>query len=298
MSLLAALAALAWEHARPRRPATPLTQARRWQGWLLEHFNAGKEQHGILAWLLAAALPALILGLMRGLLADIWSLLAWALDVVVLYLCLGFRPGMAQAVAVAAALLRRETEEARRLLLAWRPGLLAGAEVSGLSRQLVEETLKLALGRLFAVLFWFLLLGAPGAALYLLGRLAREVWRVDPVFAAFALRAAGWMEWLPARLLAFSFAIVGNFQDAMDAWRSQARAWGVSEEGCVLAAGAGALGVRLGGRLTLPEGELARPDLGVDEAAGPETLAAAEALIWRAVVLWLAVVLLVWLGGV
>jgi cobalamin biosynthesis protein CobD/CbiB len=235
--------------------------------------------------------------LARGLLADWGALLAWALDVTALYLCLGFRPGMARAAEVSAALMRRELEEARRLWQAWRPGLMAGADVGSLSRQVTEEVLKLALGRLFTVLFWFLLLDAAGAVLYFLTRLARDGWHGDPTFAAFATQVCGWLEWLPARLLAFSFAIVGNFQDAMEAWRTQAPSWGVGEEGCVLAAGAGALGVRLGGRLHLSEGDLARPDLGVEEPAGPETLAAAEALVWRAVMLWLAVLLLLWLGG-
>lgn len=298
MSLFATLAALAWEHAHPQHPAALRQRVRRWHGWLLEHFNAGGEQHGVLAWTLGACLPALGMYLLQGLLAGWWAPLGWALEVLVLYLCLDFRTGMARAAAIASTLLRRDAVEARRMLLEWRPGGLAGVDVSSLSRQAVEGVLRLAMERLFSVLFWFFLLSAPGAALYLLTRMARDVWHTDRAFSDFATRLCHWLDWLPARLLAFSFAIVGNFQDAMDSWRTQGRAWGNVNEGTVLAAGAGALGIRLGGRLWLPEGELAQPDLGVDAPATPETVSAAEALVWRALLLWLAVLALFWLGEV
>ncbi|MBI5331925.1 MAG: cobalamin biosynthesis protein [Betaproteobacteria bacterium] len=297
MSLFATLAALAWEHARPSRPPQPLQQARRWHGWLLEYLNAGGEQHGVLAWTLGVGLPALAVLLLQGRLEGGWEALGWAAEVAVLYFCLGFRPGMGRAAAIAGALMRREIAEAQQRLHEWRPGLRAGADVSSLARQTVEELLRLAMGRLFGVLFWFFLLGAAGAVLYLLTREACSRWHGEAAFGAFSARVQVWLDWLPARMLAFSFAIVGNFQDAMDSWRSQARAWGDEAEGAVLAAGAGALGLRLGGRIHLADGDLARPDLGLDEAAGAEAVSAAEALIWRALLLWLAALALLWLGG-
>src|SRR5205085_1068204 len=52
---------------------------------------------------------------------------------------------------------------------------------------------------------------------------------------------------VPARLTAFGFAVVGNFQDAVDGWKRDAGLWKHANEGIILAAAAGAVGVQLGG---------------------------------------------------
>ena len=67
------------------------------------------------------------------------------------------------------------------------------------------------------------------------------------------------------RLSAVGFAIAGNFEDAISAWRTQARSWIDQGQGIVLASGAGALGVRLGGPLPLDVGVDFRPELGDGE---------------------------------
>jgi cobalamin biosynthesis protein CobD/CbiB len=63
----------------------------------------------------------------------------------------------------------------------------------------------------------------------------------------------------PARLTALSFAIVGDFEDAIYCWRTQAKTWaaeaGGEHAGIVLASGAGALGVLLGGSVPVVGGE-------------------------------------------
>lgn len=297
MTLFATLAALAWEYFRPERPDLPRHSASRWHRWLLDNVNAGGRQHGLLAWVLGALLPAMVLGGLGHLLTGIWSPLGWAFDVVVLYFCLGFRQASFLAASVARALQAQELERARRTLMAWRPGILAGRDEAALARQTVEEILRQSLVRLFGVLFWFFLLGVAGAALYLLTRLGRERWHVEPVFNAMTTRIAYWMDWLPARIAAFSFAVVGNFQDALECWRGQAHAWGDENEGVLLAAGAGALGLQLGGNIDLAEGELVRPALGVEELPGAPTVDNAVALIWRAALLWVGVLGLLWLGS-
>jgi adenosylcobinamide-phosphate synthase len=118
-----------------------------------------------------------------------------------------------------------------------------------------------------------------------------------PAYGEFAARACQALDWLPIRAAAFSFAIVGNFQDALESWRGQSHAWGDVNQGVLLAAGAGALGVQLGGTIVVTGGELLRPPLGGDEPPGPETIDGAIALVLRAVLLWLAVAGLIWLGS-
>jgi cobalamin biosynthesis protein CobD/CbiB len=301
MNLFALLAALGLEHWRPERPGRPRRTAGDWLAWLLENLNAGGEQHGALAWTLGALAPALVVAGLWGVLDDVWQPLAWVFSVVALYFCLGFKVASFRAASVMRALRDADTAMARELLAEWRPGILAGADESALIRQTLEETLRQSMIRLFGVLFWFLVLGPAGAVLYLLTRLARDRWHGEAAFARFAGLVAGWLDWLPVRIVAFSFAIVGNFQDALEAWRAQARGWGDEHDGILLAAAAGALGLQLGGVINLPAGELDRPVLGPDDAhGGPpglESLDAVVALIWRATLLWVAVLGLLWLGS-
>jgi len=297
VSLFAPLAALVWEYLRPHAPDLPAREIARGQRWLLEHFNAGGHQHGMLAWTLGALLPALTLALVAALLGGWFELLGWAFEVLVLYFLLGFRRASFQAASIARALAAADLAHARSNLIAWNPGLAAGDGQDDLIRQSLEETLKAALAALFGVLFWYWVTGIAGAVLYSFSHSCRDQWQGEGVFATFAQRVVYWMDWLPARALGFSFAIVGNFQDATECWRGQARLWRDDNEGVILAAGAGALGIRLGGTLHVAECEVPRPDLGIDEPPGLDSIDAGVALIWRAALLWLAVAGLLWLGS-
>jgi adenosylcobinamide-phosphate synthase len=121
-------------------------------------------------------------------------------------------------------------------------------------------------------------------------------------FGAPARRLLWLLDWIPARLTALSFAIVGDFEDAIHCWRTQASSWaqqgGGEHEGIVLASGAGALGVVLGGALPVPGGGEPeyRPELGMGELADAELLPSGVGLVWRALVLWLLLMLLLTLA--
>lgn len=96
----------------------------------------------------------------------------------------------------------------------------------------VEEAVCVqANNRLFAVIFWFVLLGPPGAWAYRVTDMIRR----RAVFAASReeeengncerLREAatmlhGWLAWVPARLTAIGYAAAGNFDTALGAWRA------------------------------------------------------------------------------
>jgi cobalamin biosynthesis protein CobD/CbiB len=110
------------------------------------------------------------------------------------------------------------------------------------------------------------------------------------------------LDWVAVRLVALSFAIVGDFEDAVYCWRTQAASWASQEggmhAGIVLASGAGALGVTIGGSLPMLGSEPEfRPELGVGDAADPDVLPSAAGLVWRALVLWLLLMLLLTLAN-
>jgi cobalamin biosynthesis protein CobD/CbiB len=120
-----------------------------------------------------------------------------------------------------------------------------------------------------------------------------------------AQKAFRWVDWLPVRVTAGIYAMVGNFEDAVRQWRSQVSAAPGSHndtERVLIAAGSGAIGVRL----ALPEapsGADSLEDFTLGASAevplrDPDELAMASAvgLVWRAVLVWFFMVLLFSLG--
>jgi cobalamin biosynthesis protein CobD/CbiB len=155
----------------------------------------------------------------------------------------------------------------------------------------------------FAVLLCYVLLPGPsGAVLYRLAAIVRERWRgkgvaVDSEFSTFSGRAFGIIDWLPSRATAAGFAIVGDFEDAVHCWRTQASQWPERDEGIVIASGAGALGVQLG--LSPVDGVEAadRTQFGLGDAADVDFMQSAVGLVWRATVLWMLLLFLLGLAS-
>ncbi|NTV94443.1 MAG: regulatory signaling modulator protein AmpE [Thiobacillus sp.] len=277
MTLWGALLALAWEQVAPLfRPSQLERLYGSYADWLYPRVNAGTRGHGLLAWALAALAPALAVGLVGGWLAELFWPLGLAWSALVLYRCLGFRQPFDQARAVTDALMSGDPGRARDKLAAL--GGEAGPEPEDVAHAAIGRLFQLALERLFGVLLWFILLGPFGAAAYALTRLLAERWRGEVDFHAAIAQVVSLLDWLPARLMALSFAVVGNFEEAMVAWRSRVAVADPYNEGVVRAAGLGALGLD-------------------GEAAGPEYVAGTVGLLNRAVLLWLGVLGLLWLGG-
>ncbi len=316
MNFLAVLAALGLEQWRAFRWRGALERAfvlyvRR----LEEKLNGGTRQQGVVAAVLALAPPAAIAAFVFWSLQALHPLLALAWNVVLLYLLMGFRRFSHAFSGVAAALKAGDLTGARRWLAGWR-GIespeLSSADVAKLA---IERGLVDSFRQVFAVLFWFTVLPGPaGAVLYRACVLVADEWRGDmrgtegtPIararaaFGAPARRLLWLLDWIPVRLTALSFAIVGDFEDAVYCWRTQAKTWadqeGGEHVGLVLASGAGALGVVVGGSLPAAIGEPEyRPELGMGDPAEADFLPSAVGLVWRALVLWLLLILLLTLA--
>ncbi len=304
MNLLALIAVFFIEQYQPlayrRVVGEPLQQ---WADFMAQRFNAGQRSHGVAAWLLAVLLPVLALALVYFALAAVSSLLALALTVGVLYLGMGFRQFSHHFSEIQLALRLGDIERARQALAEWQGRGRQTLSAGEIAAEAIETALLAAHRHVFAVMLWFVLLPGPcGVLLYRLAQIVQERWAQldrdngeEGEFARFSRRAFFWLDWLPQRATAVAFAIVGNFEDALHCWRSQVNQGFVAPESAiVLASGAGALGVRLGGD-DFAEGEVsAAPEFGVGEPADPDTLQRAVGLVWRATVLW--VILLLSLG--
>ena len=289
MSVVAIIAALLLEQWRPliERKAYNALLAR-WANWLENTFNAGESRHGRIAWTVAAA--PLVLGSLALYYLLLWlhPLFALGLNIAALYVTLGFRQFSHYFTAIQLALKAGHLDRARELIGTWRGESAAHRSKEEVVRLAIEEALVASHQHVFAVLFWFMLLPGPsGAILYrLAGYLARR-WTTHGAFGTFALRVHKAMEWPAVRLTAIAFAVVGDFEDAIYSWRTQAESWAEPQLGIVLAAGAGAMGVRLGMPLAEADGTVhPRPDLGLGESADEAFLDSTVGLLWRSLVVW------------
>lgn len=303
MTFFSLLAALLLEHFRPLGYPLPHYQAfGRYARFIERQSNAGQYQHGVIAWGVAV-LPVLIaVTLVYFLLMAVNPLLAWAWSALVLYVTLGFKYFSKAAESIARALEADDAERARSALTIWR-GLDASAlNTDDIARLAIERTLESAHRQMFGVIVCFVLLspfGPAGAVLYRLASILGRTWGKDDLsgqFGEFAARAFYWINWIPARLTAMSFAVAGNFEDAMYCWRSQAQDWPDETEGIVLASGAGALGVRIGAPVNTADGWASRPELGLGNRADAQSLDSVISLAWRVLGLWLLALLLLTLA--
>lgn len=221
-------------------------------------------------------------------------------DVLLLTLALGGRSLAEHATQVGADLLAGDLAAARRSVSFLVSRNTAELDEEGVARACVESTLENGADAIFAALFWFALFGGAGAVVYRLANTLDAMWGYrTPRLAAFGFAAAridDVLNYVPARLTASAYALCGNARQAFACWRRQAPQWDSPNAGPVMAAGAGALGVALGGAAIYHGRVEARPQLGAGAPPRGADIVRAIALLRRALLLWLVVWLL--LAGV
>jgi adenosylcobinamide-phosphate synthase len=324
MSFFAVLLALIVEQLRPLPQGNPVHETLvSWARWTSRNFDAGREHHAWVVWVITVAVPSALVSLVFLALNHYSVLLALLWNLLVLYLTLGFRQFSHYFTDIRDALEQGKEEHARQLLQSWR--LLDASDLprDQLLRHVIEHALLAAHRHVFGVFFWFVLgsslgLGPMGAMFYRMAEFCSRYWALKsrplgaPINERLMLRSRqtfAVIDYVPARLTAAGFAVVGNFEEAIDCWRKYAKLWKQSNDGTVLAAAAGAVGLALGGA-SAPElsptvvprraGALA----GGFEAGVPPEQASAEGstpgvapqighlrtvvgLVWRSVVLWM-----------
>jgi adenosylcobinamide-phosphate synthase len=307
MSFLCVLAALSLEQLRPlAHPSVLELSFTRYAGRLARDLNAGRLVHGTIGWLVGV-LPWVALTLVvHYLLSALGPLFGWGWAVAVLYACIDFKPMLSDYSAIIEALRAGELERARELVGRWRSESAAQYSESDVARVAIESALLRAHRDLLAVVAWFVVLPGPaGAVLYKLSAMLVDEWgrRADEDFQAFgqfSSRVLRVLDWIPVRLTAIGFAIAGDLEDALQCWRTQPSAWSDPELGIVLASGAGALGVRLGGPLPRAADVDYRAQLGTGDEPDTNYMQSAVGLIWRTLVIGMIVLLLVtlarWVG--
>jgi adenosylcobinamide-phosphate synthase len=286
-----------------------------WLGWVEKNFNAGRNHHAWAVWLISNLMPVILVYFLYLWLSAFGFIFNFILSVAILYFTLGFRQFSYNYTDIKNALSRGDESEARRLLSEWQHLDTSELPKTELIRQVIEHSLLAAHKHVFGVFFWFVILssfglGPIGAVLYRMTEYSSRYWSsktrtghvaVNERLLSLSQRLFNKLDYLPARLTAFGFAVVGNFEEAITGWRRDAFLWKQPNEGVILAAAAGAVGVQLGegfapgiasDRVQNFETAGAQKTVysqGLTQGRAPEIahLSSVVGLIWRSVILWM-----------
>ena len=256
-----------------------------------QRLNQRSLLSGVIAWLLVV-LPWVGLAWLS------WREVPWLVDSLLLYFALGAKSLGEHAEAVATPLAAGDLATARTKV-GWMVSRDTQAlDESGVAKAGMESVLENGNDAIFGTLFWFCLFGGVGALMFRLANTLDAMWgyRTERfnLFGRFAARFDDVINYLPARLTALTYAILGNTRQALTCWRTQAATWESPNAGPVMSAGAGSLNVLLGGAAIYHGQEEQRPPLGAGQPPVAADLARAIRLIRRSLWLWLA---MLWLIG-
>ncbi len=273
------------EHLEERRRADWF---RHYVAWCHGHLGVGEFTHSTfgLALILGPVLVATLI-LSAVLHAVLFGVAGLAFDVAVLLFCLGPRDLEAEIGAYLDAAAAhdgmREQAIAGALLEEAAP-----MEPAARVLAVTEGALAEANNRLFAVLFWFMVLGPFGAVLY---RASYELARIEREqageVAPWTERLLGLLDWPAARLTVLGYALAGHFDAAFPVLRryllSVEEPLYLRNRTLLREAGRAALGPQV---QWLQAGLDPQPPL-----------AAALSLITRSLLLWIALLALLTLAG-
>ncbi len=222
----------------------------------------------------------------------------------VLYIAIGWTSLLQHAKAISVPLSAGDLLAARDAvsrIVSRDSQNLTEAEIA---KAATESVLENGGDAIFAALFWFMLAGVPGVVIYRLSNTLDAMWGYKNAryvhFGWAAARFDDLLNFIPARLTAMSYTLCGSLngqtQNAWHSWRQQAGTWKSPNAGPVMAAGAGAIGVELGGSAQYHGQTQTRPTLGAGVEPSAKSIEDACNLVNHSLVLWLLVIgVLVWI---
>ena len=210
---------------------------------------------------------------------------------IILWIAIGWKSMKDHARAVAVPLSTGDVEGARRPL-----SMIVSRDTAVMDEEMIvgstlESILENGHDCLFASLFWYAVLGPAGVVLHRLSNTLDAMWgyRTERYrqFGFAAARLDDCLGWIPARLTGLCYALSGSFVNAVKSWGAQAGKHKSINGGLVMASGAGALGIRIGGPVIYHGVLENKPFLGVGRAVESSDIQRSISLIHRSVAVWI-----------
>lgn len=249
---------------------------------------------GVFAWLLAVVPLLLLWDLLESLLP---TLIVNTVAVVVVYFSIGWQSLREHGLAIANPLMKGDLVQARIAV-----SYIVSRDTQTLNEEQVakagiESVLENGSDAVFAPIFWFLMLGVPGAILYRLANTLDAMWGYKTSkllhFGWCAARVDDVLNYIPAKLVVFSYALCGKYSNAIQAARAPEASWKSPNAGPVMAAGAASLGLAVGGEAVYFGKTESRPVLGKGTAPIANDLARSISLVDRTLYLWVLCVIFI-----
>ena len=281
VTLLASLLALLLDYyfGEPKR-FHPLIGFGRLAQWVETMMNSDTQNNqkiypfimGALAWLLVVSPIVFGVFFIQQFIQNHLPLLMTLLSMAFFgYLAIGWKSLQEHGTAVADAFKNNDPEQARVKTSYLVSRDTTELNETELSRATIESVLENGNDAVFAALFWLILLGAPGVILYRLSNTLDAMWGYRnerfEYFGKFTAHMDDVLNYIPARLCALLYTLCGDTKTALIAWKTQAHNWYSPNAGVVMATGAGALGLRLGGAAIYHGSLKERPNLGSGKEA-------------------------------
>ncbi len=221
--------------------------------------------------------------------------IAWFADMLLLYFAIGSHSLMQHAQQIYQPLLQHDLKKARRALSMIVSRDTAQLNEDEITTATIESVLENGNDAIFGAIFWFLLFGGTGAILFRLANTLDAMWGYrTPRFLYFGWAAArldDLLNLIPARLTALSYALCGHSSSAIKCWFTQAHTWYSPNAGPVMATGAGALRIKLGGSAIYHGSIKQRPTLGVGVAPEASHILHSIKLVKHSLALWCVMII-------
>ena len=269
----------------------------RYASWLESRSAETSFWNGAGGVLVTLSIPLLLLGVLVYLAGEVHFLLGFVLSL--LALIYSFGPALNSLVNRYADALSSDDDSACREILdqiLYGEGAAGGTDPD----RVISSIMLRAHEYLFAVVFWFVLLGAVGALMYcLVLNLAQRYEKTESGYAGAIRDLHNILMWPSARLLALGFALGGSLVSALESWRTvSGNTLDISRE-VIAVSGFGALHYAPAGGVDTDaeEDAGAEEDTGADKEVFIARIGETLALINRTLIVWLIVLGLMTIAG-
>lgn len=260
---------------------------------------------GCIAWFLLVMLPTVCIvlfsfwitriadGFLQSFVNGQWSdyfSIAFFFDAVFLYLAMGHASLRQHAMAIMTPLSQGNLSLARKKV-AWIVSRdTEGLDENSVCKATIESVLENGSDAIFAPIFWFVVGGLPAVVIYRLSNTLDAMWGYKTerflYFGRFSARMDDVLNYIPSRLVACSYALLGHTQQAFNCWRNQSALLKSPNAGVVMTAGAGALNVQLGGEASYHGKVIKKPMFGSAVVAVSQDILRSLSLVRHTLLLW------------
>jgi len=225
-----------------------------------------------------------------------WEMLNLFIAPVIVYFCIAAKSLKQHAIAVYNALIAEDLSLAKQQVALIVSRQTDKMDSNDVRKATIESVLENGADAIFAPVFWFVIAGPAGIVLYRLSNTLDAMWGYkNQRFLYFGWAAARFddiLNWVPARLTALTYALLGQTKTSFSCWKEQAHLLDSPNAGPVMTAGAGALNIELGGPAWYHDKLKDKIVFGTNNQTKNQDISRANYLITSSLYFWVIVITL------